>query len=515
MSSAMALQTYQPSGKLNPWRLAWRTIFVALPFLALFAWGYALVMRINPPWWFSPIATLIFGACVACTVSVVVKGGHSRSLAANTALAVSLSVLVLWLRWLVTFRGMGVGHALAFAHAGPIENLNMLWQLAIQQAARDAGEFSPLWRCFFWLLELSLVAAMTVGVSRDQARKPYSEIAGCWAENEKGGELYWEDGRSLELESHLAANGAAALCAMQRAGALQLGTVASEWWTVGVSGWCVEADDGARWLDVEIVVQRRDEDGKVKTNRQLLLSAWQVSAQAYAEIFAYLGAARAQEAPATPEEGAGRPTPEELQAAVAALEAENHASAIALASAQCQHPDLAIRADALRVCALAYSGMAQWRQAFDAFHTLFELEPSAHNALQLATTSVMCRELTRGQAWFDKAEQLNADSGEMPQPRLRTAYMSALEKVGETEALLPHLNWLAAVYKAVAITDSHFLYMRGLPFFSVFLEKASPVLRACLPEAELKAWYEDLAASLDEDGKSAVARLLVEQGLVV
>ncbi|MBS1210544.1 MAG: hypothetical protein H6R19_2942 [Proteobacteria bacterium] len=513
MSAAAILETYKPSGKVNLGRLTWRTAFIALPLLAVFAWGYALVMRMNPPWWFALLAVLIFAACVACTVAAVLKAGHSRSVAVNTGLAVLLAAVAVWLRWLVTFRGMGVEAALVFAHAGLIDNLGMLWQLATTQAANNAREFSPVWRCFFWLLELVFISGLTVGVARDEARKPYSEAAQHWAEKEAGGELYWEDGRSPELEAHLAAQGPAALCAMLRASALQIGAVASEWWTVGVSGWKVEADERARWLEIEIVVQRRDEDGKVKTRRRTLVSAWQVSEDAYAQVFAYLGATHVHEVSSAGGDGSARPTPTELQAAVAALQAENHASAIALANAQIQHPDVAVRADALRVCALAHSGMAQWPQAFDAFHGLFELEPTAHNALQLATTSVMSGELTRGQAWFDKAEQINAETQEMPQPRLRTAYMSALKKVGETAALMPHLNWLAAAYKAVSITDPHFLYMRGLPFFNVFLDKASPTLRACLPEAELKAWYEDLADSLDEDGREAVARHLVAQGL--
>lgn len=619
------LQTYQPSGKVNPWRLLWRTTFIVLPLLAVFSWAYALVMLMNPPWWFAPLATLLFAACVAATVSRGLRYGHSRSVAVNTMMAIGLCVVVVWLRWLVTFRGFGTEQALAFAHAGMIDNLGMLWQLAATQAAQDATEFSSAWRCFFWLLELLFIAALTVGVSREEARKPYSETAKRWAEKEEGGELYWEGGRSIELEAHLVAHGPSALCNMLRASALQIGTVASEWWTAHVTGWKVEADSAARWLAIEIVLQQRDQDGKVKTLRQPLANAWHVSVDEYDAVLAHLsadGAATTQrrmtvvspdvvdgffrspsnfagkslpeifeeigppddhddwdwgrvmyywrsphrcvqletqggtpvgvylmdpqdkrrfgepieviwesskkdEAPASVNPGADhspeastnaseqvdRPTPPELQAAVAALQAENHASAITLASGQCQHPDPAVKADALRVCALAHSALAQWPQAFEAFHALFDLESTAHNALQLATTSVMCGELTRGQAWFDKAEDINVGSHEMPSPRLRTAYMSALEEAGETAALLPHLNWLAAAYKAVSTTDSNFLWMQGLPFLSTFLDKASPVLRDSLPREELVKWYRDLADGLDDEGRVAVTEHAAAHGL--
>ncbi|MCX9158025.1 hypothetical protein OPU71_18020 [Niveibacterium sp. 24ML] len=497
------LKCYRPSGRVSPIRLL-RALALAVPLLCLISWGYALVMLMNPPWWFAPLAFLIFAAFASGTIASGVRRGHSRSPGVNTAVAVALSALAIWIRWLVTFRGLSLEHGLAFAHAGPLEALGMLWQLAHDPVEPSAEALPSVWRVVCWMLESGLLLVLAAAVSRAEARKPYSESAKRWATQEEGGELYWLGGRSSDLEAHLAAHGPRALCEMLNASTLHTATLSAEWWTIHVKGWKVEEDAAARWLGIEIVAHRRGDDGKIKSLRRDLIAAWETAPEDYAAVLARFAIT------ATPDESSvdarrqDDATAPELRAAVAALEAENHATAIALARAQTQHPDPAVRADAYRICALAYSGQSDWGAAFEQFHELFAIEPSAHNALQLATTSVMGGELTRGQAWFDKALEINAVSGDTPPPRLRTAYMSALEQAGELQALIPHLEWLAAAYRGSGTTDSHLLWTRGLPFLSVFLDKSLPILRANLAHAQIEAWYASLAAALDDDGKAAI-----------
>ena len=283
---------------------------------------------------------------------------------------------------------------------------------------------------------------------------------------------------------------------------------ASEWSTLKVTGYKVEADPLASWLDVELLSHRRDTEGKVKVNSTDLVKAWALSPDDYAAVMEYFrGGARNPplEEPAAEDV---RPTPPALESAVAALQEGDFAQAILLATPHRQHPDTLVRADALRLCALSQSNMAQWAPAFADFHELFELEPTAHNALQLATTSVMAGELKRGQAWFERADMLNREGGEMPPGRLRTAFLSALEQAGEPAACLPHLEWLARAYRALSVTDSHVVWSHGLPFLGDFLEKSLPLLRAAVPETEIRAWYLSLREDLDADGQATVDAFL-------
>ncbi|MCT7318800.1 hypothetical protein N5I87_22490 [Ralstonia sp. CHL-2022] len=186
----------------------------------------------------------------------------------------------------------------------------------------------------------------------------------------------------------------------------------------------------------------------------------------------------------------------ELAPALEAYQQGRHEAAIAAAA-----PYANRHADANRLCALAYSDMRRYPEAFPYWLALFEREPSAHNALQLATTSVMCGELKRGKAWLMKFDEVNEQTHEMSSVTARTQFISSLTQSGHMAEALPYLVWLRDVYAHVRITDSHFLYMRGIPFFPSFLENSLPILKATLPAEAVAQWYSVLSGHLDEEGE--------------
>ncbi|UOS98984.1 hypothetical protein LZZ50_00870 [Xanthomonas arboricola] len=166
---------------------------------------------------------------------------------------------------------------------------------------------------------------------------------------------------------------------------------------------------------------------------------------------------------------------------------------------------LHLGADAQRLCALALSALDRYREAYPHWLALYELEPTAHNALQLATTSVMCNEIDRGEQWLLTFDDLNAQERSTSPATARTSFLTALTRAGHGAHALPHLEWLREAYAGMSITDSHFLYVRGLPFFEVFLERSTPLLRQCLPADALPGWYAQLQPALDPAGQAAVA----------
>jgi tetratricopeptide (TPR) repeat protein len=190
----------------------------------------------------------------------------------------------------------------------------------------------------------------------------------------------------------------------------------------------------------------------------------------------------------------------ELASALAAFQAGRYKKAIEGAV-----PHVERLADAARLCALAYSEMERYAEAFPYWLKLFEQEPSAHNALQLATTSVMCGEVERGEAWLTKAAQVNHDTHEQSDATARVNFISALMQSGHLREALPHLAWMRDVYAHMRITDSTFLYMRGIPFFSSFLEKSLEILKATQPVDAIVSWYGELDGKLDEEGAAQLA----------
>ncbi|MGQ5525507.1 hypothetical protein ACUHMQ_19940 [Chitinimonas sp. PSY-7] len=500
-----ALPTYIPSGRVSLRVLPW-LFLLGIPGTAINGWGYAVTLEQKPPFWVAPFLMLIFILCCNLVNSTVFEKGHSRSVRFNTIIAALLCVFAFWVRWVATFKAIDNASATEFATSGPITWASMLWTLATTDAANDPNQFGPIVRCIIWLLEFAAAMLFCQIIARASTRTPYSEAIRAWAKSGTKGELYWEGGNVEDLAKHLEQNGAAALLAMQKANELQANIVASTWWTIALEGLQVEPDPAARWLKLEHVEQRRNDKGGISTKRHTLVEAWQISDAEYKAIFIHLGISLVPLAANKPvqDENAERPTPVELQTALAAYQAGNPSSAITVATAHCQHPDPAVQADALRLCALSHCDMAQWDQAFAKFHSLFPLEQTAHNALQLATTSVMSGELLRGQAWLDKAIELNTKTHEVPVVTLRTGYISALEKSGNLEAALPHLNWVADVYRSLVNTDAQFLWTRGLPLFSTFLDKSLPILRASLSDAEITAWYNQVRDDVDPAGKDAL-----------
>ncbi|MCC8535607.1 hypothetical protein ACDH70_14025 [Xanthomonas axonopodis pv. poinsettiicola] len=189
-----------------------------------------------------------------------------------------------------------------------------------------------------------------------------------------------------------------------------------------------------------------------------------------------------------------------LQPALAAFQRGDHVGAYDAAQAQLQ-----AGADAQRLCALSLSALDRYREAYPYWLALYELEPTAHNALQLATTAVMCNEIARGEQWLLTFDDLNAQERATSPATARTSFLTALTRAGHGAHALPHLEWLREAYAGMSITDSHFLYVRGLPFLEVFLERSTPLLRQCLPADALPGWYAQLQPALDPPGQAAVA----------
>lgn len=510
-SNMQSLDTYTPSGRVNVSRL-WRLVVFGVPLIAIFSWAYASVLILDPPPYFAPLATLLFAGACSVTISTLLEKVHSRAPRFNIVVAAGFVLLAYWVRWLLVFRAISVATATEFALSDPLSALKFIWYYGVARAAADAGEFSAFASSLIWALELFVLGWLAIVLSRDQALEPYSETRRAWAIKETGGEVYLGATPPEDIRRLVENDGISSLMTMPRADRLQATTLASTWSTLKVQGYKVEGDASAFWLTLQHVTSARSDEGKVKSHVADILKYWQVSREDYAHLMAYLHGPE----DTAPEEKPGdsavsamdRPTPEALQPAVAAMQAGNSATALALAEGYRTHPDSNVRTDALNLCALSLSDLKRWAEAYDAFLQLYERVSTAHNALQLATTSVMAGQLLRGQAWFDRAETTNGQTHEMPSPRLRIAFLSALEQAGEFDACEPHLVWLRNCYSTITSTDSQILWSHGLPFFSEFLRKSFPLLRSSLDDAQLGAWYSAMRPQLDADGQRAIDELL-------
>lgn len=197
--------------------------------------------------------------------------------------------------------------------------------------------------------------------------------------------------------------------------------------------------------------------------------------------------------------------PEELETALSHLHAERYDAVLATANPYVASDQLALRTDANRLCALASCSLAQWTDACRFWDTLFKDEPSAHNALQLATSSVMAGDVARGESWLERALAMNITSHEMPAVAIETNFVTALTNSGNMRAALPYLERIKELYVALKVTDPTFLFVRQVPRFDIFLDKSMPIVDASLQADQKRSWYESMMPHLDDRGQEELA----------
>jgi hypothetical protein len=113
-------------------------------------------------------------------------------------------------------------------------------------------------------------------------------------------------------------------------------------------------------------------------------------------------------------------TPPELEKAVDHLEAGEYENVLVCAAQYLTSTESHLCMDAIRLSALANSRLERWHSALECWRSLFDRDATAHNALQLATASVMAGNVAQGEQWFVTASRLNAISADVPWMLIKT-----------------------------------------------------------------------------------------------
>lgn len=200
--------------------------------------------------------------------------------------------------------------------------------------------------------------------------------------------------------------------------------------------------------------------------------------------------------------GAEAQDPPELADAIERLHTGEFQAAFEEARPYVLADDERLSCDANRICAIACSHSGQWTQAVAYWLALFPKEPSAHNALQLATSTVMTGEVAQGLEWLERARALNKASQEMPDIAILTNMLSALTAANRADAALPLLEQVRDVYAHLHVTDPTFLFGHCVPLFHVFLEKSRAIVDKVLDEEAGREWYVSMLPHLDERGRA-------------
>lgn len=128
----------------------------------------------------------------------------------------------------------------------------------------------------------------------------------------------------------------------------------------------------------------------------------------------------------------------------------------------------------------------------------------------LTTASTLSGDVDKGRESFDNAVtyyKYNGKQDDLSVPNMTFYYMQCLKQIGQFERAFEQLRSLGEIYKELVITDSTFLWLRGVPFFEHTIDAAKDILSQIDPN-EAQAWVTAITAKVDDSGKDYLSRVL-------
>lgn len=197
--------------------------------------------------------------------------------------------------------------------------------------------------------------------------------------------------------------------------------------------------------------------------------------------------------------------PPELKEAIEALNRGDFERCLELAKPYADESKTRLSTDGHHLVALSLSRLDRYGEAALVWIEVYKSERTAANALQVATCLAAYRYLDGAKEWLEVSNEINRANREMSSALICSNFISALEKGGYVQEVFPYVQWLKKVYQSLQTTDSHFLFVRGVPLLHVFLERSLPITTASLAAPQVIEWYASMQAHLDEAGAATVA----------
>ena len=500
---------YQASGKV-PVTLLPMSLLGLLAILPC-AWVYAWAIGKLPV----PVGALLafgYSAVLGLIVSALARGAKVRNPKWMSKTGVVFALVGWYLQWVFWLTMLVAAHADGLSAGDPL-------QMAIEAAAYPAGMFVlasgiatsggilvDKWVvpafivALVWLGELAMHLMLPSFMGRMRAAAPFCETSHTWAGKKVAGRRFAllgsEDFERLSADPTL-------LPALL----LPLAADAPDYAELTLYR-CQASDSYATLVNI---TSHPGDRGRPEKRQELLIDYLRLPGMDVDALVQDLMQAGGSAAQSGAQSGdTGRPVAPELVPALAFMQGDAHEQACTAAAAHIASGDPAVQADALRICALACSSLARWHEACGHWQALFDHEPTAHNALNAATTSVMAGALAEGVDWIERAAALNLRSRELPMLQLWIGFVPALGRAGQGRAALPYLDKIRQVYAELGTTDATILYAQRIPFFSAFLDNTRPLVRAALDDEQGRRWYAALLPSLDANGRQELSAWLDE-----
>lgn len=163
-----------------------------------------------------------------------------------------------------------------------------------------------------------------------------------------------------------------------------------------------------------------------------------------------------------------------------------------------------IAKDACKLMGMSLFRQDKYQEALPYFQKATEYKPEVNDWFNVITAGTLSKNIDAGRSAFEKAVQLQLDTGHKEQPSIpvmRQYYACALRDVGEFNLALEQINELRKIYEQLKITDTTFVYMRGVPFLSHTMDVAIDVFNGLGTSFDAHEWIKTFSSKLDEEGQ--------------
>ncbi|XOV91786.1 MAG: hypothetical protein ACFHWX_16430 [Bacteroidota bacterium] len=197
----------------------------------------------------------------------------------------------------------------------------------------------------------------------------------------------------------------------------------------------------------------------------------------------------------------------ELEDAWQHFKKEEFEQSIEKASKSLNSSKLKIKNEANKLIALSNFRLGDYGTSRIIFKELVVNSKNPDDWFNLVTSATLNNEIELGKQAFDKAIELYRKNGKkdnLSVPSMMFYYMQCLKDIKCYDLAFEQLDGLRKIYTDLKITDSTFLYLRGVPFFEHSIDASEEILINLDPQI-VKDWLTQFKKSVDDDGQQYLA----------
>jgi tetratricopeptide (TPR) repeat protein len=197
----------------------------------------------------------------------------------------------------------------------------------------------------------------------------------------------------------------------------------------------------------------------------------------------------------------------------ALLQQEKYDEVISGAEKSLKHKSKSISKDACKLMGMTLFRQAKYQEALPHFQKAAKYNPEVNDWFNIITAATLSKNVALGRNAFENAVQLQLDNGHKEQPSIpfmRQYYACALRDIGEFDLALEQINELRKIYEQLKITDTTFVYIRGVPFLSNTMDVAVDVFNGLGPDFNATEWIDSFSSKLDEEGQEYLNGIKVQ-----